>query len=113
MLSSVRYRLGLTESVEGVGREKSLAIIGTKENAVKRKRTVEEDMFVTSVERGDTKERNVGKPENSPKRPNISSIQYGQISMIYFLSVLQLHQQLQTIPYRIHHKKNSRILMLS
>ena len=26
-------------------------------------------MFVTSVERGDTKERNVGKPENSPKRP--------------------------------------------
>ena len=63
-------RIGIREeSVEGVGREKSLAIIGTKENAVKRKRTVEEDMFVTSAERGDTKGRNVGKPENSPKRP--------------------------------------------
>ena len=63
-------RIGIREeSVEGVGREKSLAIIGTKENAVKRKRTVEEDMFVTSAERGDTKERNVGKPENSPKQP--------------------------------------------
>jgi hypothetical protein len=52
-----------------IGRKKSLATIGTRGSAVKRKRIVEDSMSVTSVVKPDTRERSVGRLERVPKRP--------------------------------------------
>jgi hypothetical protein len=51
-------------SEERTGRRKSLATIGMRGSAAKRKRIVEDSMSATNVERQDTEERNVGKSEH-------------------------------------------------